>query len=106
LSPAPKAFASSTHAAVAHGGVNIEIYVTAHCPICTYAYEIAALIRQEFPAVHLRLIDLSDPQRDPDIVIPESVFATPTYLLNGERWSLGNPAPEHVRQTLLAYMKG
>ena len=74
----------------------VDIYVTEHCPICRYAHEVAAMIRDEFPAVVVRMIPLGAT----DTAIPESVFATPTYLLNGERWSLGNPSPAQVRGAL------
>lgn len=74
----------------------VAIYVSDHCTICAYAHEIADLIRKRFPDVELRVIDLSDPGE----TVPESVFATPTYLLNGQVWSLGNPSPQQVIDTL------
>jgi|GEM_PF-3531132 len=37
--------------------------------------------------------------------IPEVVFATPTYLLNGRSWSLGNPSPQQVADMLDAFVK-
>lgn len=86
----------------ARAPVNVDIYVTEHCAICRYALEVAAMIREEFPAVAVRVITLGAT----DAAIPESVFATPTYLLNGRRWSLGNPSPEQVRQTLGAALAG
>ncbi|MFN3333366.1 MAG: hypothetical protein ACK47M_12725 [Caldilinea sp.] len=46
--------------------------------------------------MNLRVVDLAVPGE----VIPEIVFATPTYLLDGRVWSLGNPSPEQVRNTL------
>jgi hypothetical protein len=42
------------------------------------------------------LIDLADAQEP----IPEAVFATPTYLLDGRLWFLGNPSPDQVRARL------
>jgi hypothetical protein len=78
-----------------HDRVTVDIYVAKHCPICTYAFEVAAMIQHEFPAVDVRLIGIDEPN-----IIPESVFATPTYLLNGRRWSLGNPSPDTVREVL------
>ena len=33
-------------------------------------------------------------------VAPDNVFATPTYLLDGQRWSLGNPSSQQVRDLL------
>lgn len=52
------------------------------------------MIRCEFPMVEVRLIQSGEGE------LPESVFATPTYLLNGQRWSLGNPSFELVRRRL------
>lgn len=79
----------------------VEIYVTPHCPVCAYSHEVAAMIRAEFPAVEVRMITLGTS----GVIIPESVFATPTYLLNGQRWSLGNPSPGQVRATLAAALE-
>ena len=42
------------------------------------------------------MIDMEHPLE----AIPEAVFATPTYLLNGRLWSLGNPSPAKVQETL------
>jgi hypothetical protein len=72
------------------------IYVAQHCGSCTYAYEVADGIRHPFPYVQVRMIDLAN-SREP---IPEAVFGTPTYLLNGRRWSLGNPSPAKVQETM------
>ena len=66
----------------------LVIYVAEHCPICHYAFEVADDIRQRFPDVNLRIVDLETADEE----IPERVFATPTYLLNGRVWSLGNPS--------------
>lgn len=76
--------------------IRVDIYVTRHCPVCAYAYEVAATIQADFPEVALRVIDLMQTAE----AIPDTVFATPTYLLNGRLWSLGNPAPEDVRRRL------
>jgi|GEM_PF-1596075 len=73
----------------------VTIYVTSHCLNCAYAYEVAAFIRREFPQVAVRIIDLADAQEP----APAVVFATPTYLLDGRVWSLGNPSLQQVRET-------
>lgn len=78
--------------------VKVEIYIADHCRICEYTHEVAEAIRRDFPEVELELIDISAPQR----AIPEVVFATPTYLLNGRVWSLGNPSLEEMRDRLSA----
>lgn len=74
----------------------VAIYVSDHCVNCEYAREIAALIHTEYPDIHLKVIDLAAPGE----AIPDIVFATPTYLLNGRVWSLGNPSTRQVRDTL------
>lgn len=76
--------------------VQVEIYVAAHCVACAYTYEVAATIRDEFPAIDLRIVDLAQTSE----AIPDAVFATPTYLLDGRLWSLGNPSPDDVRERL------
>ncbi len=68
--------------------VRVEIYVADHCQNCQHAYVVAEMIRQEFPQVNLEIVNLSQTTEG----IPEVVFATPTYLLNGQLWSLGNPS--------------
>jgi hypothetical protein len=83
--------------------VAVDIYVAAGCEICHHAYEIAALIRQRFPQqVDVRIIDIGQTTEP----IPEAVFATPTYLLNGRRWSLGNPSTQEVVDTLAKELAG
>lgn len=76
--------------------VTLKIYVAQHCSTCDYSYEVAAEIRREFPQVQVQIIDLEQTTE----TIPEAVFATPTYLLNGRVWSLGNPSPTQVEETL------
>lgn len=78
------------------GRIAIDIYIAQHCDICAYAYEVAAEIRRQFPHVQVRMIDMANPPEP----IPEAVFAAPTYLLNGRVWSLGNPSPAKVQETL------
>lgn len=74
----------------------VSIYVARHCSVCAYAYEIAALIRRDFPDIAVRLVDVAEAAEP----LPESVFATPTYLIDGRRWFLGNPSPAEVFETL------
>jgi len=53
----------------------IVIYTTQHCPIWVYAYEIAALIRREFPTITVSVVEIAAAGE----LLPERVFATPTY---------------------------
>ena len=47
--------------------------------------------------VQVQLIDLSQP----GVIKPESVFAVPTYLLNGDVVSLGNPEEPWLLERIL-----
>lgn len=81
--------------------VRVDIYVAKHCFVCDYAWEIAELIERDFSDVELQVIDVNSNEHE----IPEAVFATPTYLLNGRVWSLGNPYPEQVVERLTELLK-
>ena len=74
----------------------LVIYVMAHCAVCDYALETADWLRARYPQLNLRVVDLANPQEP----VPEIVFATPTYVLDGRVWSLGNPSRADVMQTL------
>lgn len=53
---------------------------------------IAAEITQRFPQIIAEIVNLEDPCT----AKPETVFAVPTYLLDGHVVSLGNPYREHL----------
>lgn len=74
----------------------VTIYVAQHCAVCDYSYELAEEIRCRFPHIQVRIIDLEQTTE----AVLEAVFATPTYLLNGRLWSLGNPSLAQVAETL------
>lgn len=78
----------------------LEIYVTAHCSSCDYAREVAEEIQSNYAHVDVRIIDIEQVE-----TIPESVFATPIYLLNGRVWSLGNPSAEKIQQSFAPSMQ-
>ena len=68
-------------------GSTLDIYVDQACPGCAYAQELAVRVREEIPELEVRIFDLARP----NIQKPSSVFAVPTYLLDGKTLSLGNP---------------
>ncbi|MEM7130254.1 MAG: thioredoxin family protein [Chloroflexota bacterium] len=82
----------SSNKATDENAIRVEIFVAQHCFICEYTYEIIELIERDFPEIDLHVIDMTEPKEP----IPEVVFATPTYLLNGRVWFLGNPSPDQV----------
>ena len=78
--------------------VCLEIYITDKCFGCNEALALAEELRYEFPSVVIELIDLHrvGKRRRAEI------FATPTYVLDGETVSLGNPDPKEIRDQLRA----
>ncbi len=76
--------------------IELVIYVAPHCTNCDYAYVVAEQVAREFSQVDVRFVNMAAPEEP----VPESVFATPTYLLNGRVWSLGNPSEDDVRVAL------
>ena len=65
----------------------LDIYIDQACPGCARALELAAQVRETLPRVEVRIFDLARSS----IKKPPSVFAVPTYLLDGKTVSLGNP---------------
>jgi hypothetical protein len=82
--------------AIDRADVRVDIFVVEGCYSCIYAKEVAAKIRVDFPAVRVRLVDINTTPHP----IPDAVFATPTYLLNDQLWSLGNPSPQDIQERL------
>ncbi|MGH2557495.1 MAG: hypothetical protein ACRDJH_00410 [Thermomicrobiales bacterium] len=75
----------------------LEIFVTPGCLGCETALEMADSLRSRaISAVDVRLIDLSAPGAKR----PDAVFAVPTYLLDGQVLSLGNPEEEWLIEQL------
>ena len=74
----------------------LEIYVTDECWSCEETRRIVAEIEPLYPHVDIELRDLSDARK------PSSVFATPTYVLDGRTIFLGNPTQEELEQRLIA----
>ena len=81
--------------------VNLDIYVESDCSNCDIAHDIAQLVQREVPKVEVSVIDLSDSS----VRRPDSVFAVPTYLVNGKTRSLGNPDGQELVDELKALVK-
>lgn len=66
----------------------LEIFVLPFCFGCETAIRMAERVRAlHLTGVDVRLIDLSDPA----VIRPDSIFAVPTYRIDGRVVSLGNP---------------
>ena len=72
----------------------LHVYVTEDCWSCAEARRIVAEMKPLFPNMEIELRDVSDKRR------PRQVFATPTYILNGQTLYLGNPTREELAQKL------
>ena len=72
------------------------MFVEAGCELCVWALATAGEIKKRFPALIVTIIDIGKGEGP----IPESVFAVPTYLLDGQVVSLGNPAVEDLDRTI------
>jgi hypothetical protein len=80
--------------------VTLEVFVEADCWSCVESRRIVEEIAPQFPQVAIELIDLSTQSR------PIDVFAVPTYMLNGEIISLGNPYPKELQQKIEDALNG
>lgn len=76
--------------------VKLDVYISETCWSCDEARQIVADIKPQFPSVTIELRDIGDVRR------PSSVFATPTYVLDGRTIFLGNPTREQLQQKLEA----
>ena len=65
----------------------LRIFVAEDCPNCTEARTIAARVEQDYPSLAVEVVDIGDEQS----VVPDVIFATPTFMLNDRVVSLGNP---------------
>ncbi len=69
---------------------HLQVYISGTCVGCAEVATLAREVAQQFPSVHVELIDV----QTPNLVLPDNVFATPTYLWDGALYSLGNPTRE------------
>lgn len=72
----------------------LDVYISEECWACAEARQIVADLAPRFPKVDIELRDLSDERK------PSSVFATPTYILDGRTIFLGNPTRDELSQKL------
>jgi alkyl hydroperoxide reductase subunit AhpF len=68
-------------------GRTLDIYIDQTCTGCVHAQNLAEVVRQTLPQLEVRIFDLEHPNSKK----PSSVFAVPTYMLNGKILALGNP---------------
>lgn len=74
--------------------VKLQVYITDDCWSCVETRRIVADVSPRFPGVLVEFLDMAVGDR------PDSVFAVPTYLLNGRVIFLGNPTRHELSQKL------
>ena len=72
----------------------LEVYVSRECLNCAEAVRLAEDTADRFPSVEVQVIDLGGELENR--LLPDTVVAVPTYLLDGRVISLGNPYPEDL----------
>lgn len=73
----------------------LDVYVTEDCWACEETRRIVADVAPHCPNIEIELRDLSDERR------PSTVFATPTYVLDGRTIFMGNPTRDELKKKLL-----
>ncbi len=73
---------------------NLDVYISEECWVCNETRRIVAEITPKFPDLDIELRDVEDDR------CPSTVFATPTYVLDGRTIYLGNPTREELTQKL------
>jgi hypothetical protein len=69
----------------------LQVYVSRHCFNCREALRLADAVAARYPGL-VQVIDLDFTPAP----LPERVVAVPTYLLDGQVLSFGNPDPEDL----------
>ena len=77
--------------------MRLEIYVEKGCLACRRSLSLAAAVRDRFPQVRLSVVDMSSGGGE----YRHLVTATPTFVLNGSAFSLGNPSGAELERAIL-----
>ncbi|MEZ4522506.1 MAG: thioredoxin family protein [Thermomicrobiales bacterium] len=81
-------------------GPKLMIYTMTHCLTCAETSQTVAQIRQRMPDLEIQIVDLERP----DTEIPSKVFSAPTYMVNGDVISLGNPYGDQLEASIRRYI--
>lgn len=76
--------------------VRLEIYVEKGCPGCRRSLSLAAEVVDRFPEVPVCVVDVSSGRGE----YRRLVIATPTFVLNGTTFSLGNPSSAELERAI------
>ena len=81
-------------------GATLTIYTMTHCPTCGDTRLMAKQIGDRIPDLEVEIVDLEDPAAQ----VPPQVFSVPTYVLNGDVISLGNPYIDQLEASIRRYV--
>ncbi len=70
--------------------MKLDVYVADGCWSCEESLQIAADVRAHYPHIRVAVIDAAGDN------IPQEIFATPTWMLDGRVISLGNPSRQEL----------
>ena len=80
----------------------LEVYIDQDCFACSRAEAIAREIGERFPAVRVTVVDRAVEEGPHGHL----VVATPTYVLNGRIFKLGNPSVAELERALSVAGRG
>ncbi len=76
----------------------LEVYIDKDCFACGRAEAIAREVDERFPAIRITVVN----RAVEDGPHAHLVIATPTYVLNGRIFKLGNPTVDELERALSA----
>ena len=74
--------------------IRLDVYVIDGCWSCEESVRIASEMQAQYPEVAVAVINAGIEE------VPQEVFATPTWMLDGRVISLGNPTRENLHEKL------
>lgn len=78
----------------------LALFIEAGCSSCELAIEVAERAREQYPRLDVKVVDIGVSSEQQ----PRSVFAVPTFVLDGELVSLGTPSWDLLAPLLDAVM--
>ena len=78
----------------------LELFIAADCPSCVYAENIARRAATHFPELEVTITDIDQP----NVEVPDAVFAVPTFCLDDRVISLGTPEWHALTKKIKTYL--
>jgi len=72
----------------------LEVYTADDCFSCDHTKKLVSDIINRYTNLQIDLYNLSNP----DTILPDDIFATPTYILDGRTIFLGNPSLDELNE--------